>query len=105
MVIGTDVADLLLDGHEPSSTSYIPPSMAPGRLTSVDDAPPLEGASQDAGIGGRGGGGAERSLVQRQNPATDTVELDITDRFRHLLLHGRKKVGNTRQSTLYLIFT
>ena len=82
MIVGTDVADLLLDGHEPSTAEYsrsgvsIRASSGTARSTPETDDPNIKTKVVQ-----------DRSLVN-----TGLNNDDVTDRFRHLVLHGRKKV-------------
>jgi len=73
--MGTDIADLLLEGHEPESRAY-----APQVVEAL----------------------ANTSVTEDRLSATNTVDVssvELIDRFRHLLLHGRKKV-KTRETDL-----
>jgi len=75
-LMGTDIADLLLDGHEPESRAYSRASATP--ISQVVE------------------GSANASITDDGLPATsivDTNSAELSDRFRHLLLHGRKKVN------------
>ena len=85
-IVGTDIADLLLEGHEPSSAEYAKFGasirQAPSSLDTTGSAPPESDVSTVVT--------QDRSLI---NKATDISAHDLTDRFRQLLLHGRKKVG------------
>ena len=74
MIIGTDVADLLLEGHEPSTASLCKQGLSI-RTTMCDSM--VETSVE----------GVDRSLINPQQQLDD-----VTDRFRHLLLRGRKKV-------------
>ncbi len=76
---GSDVADLLLDGHEPTAADYAKPGMS----LSMSDKVLVRGAESDSTVT------SDRSLV---NQMEDLSLHNVTDRFRHLLLHGRKKV-------------
>lgn len=83
MVIGTDVADLLLDGHEPTSSAY---SKTGQRIVTPHEEKDSDQNSLMTSVT------ADRSVV---SVARDTMDdPDVTDRFRHLLLHGHKKVGH-----------
>jgi len=75
MLMGTDIADLLLEGHEPQSRAYAHPSAVASQVVE---------ASANASI-------TEDRLSA--NNAVDVSSVELIDRFRHLLLHGRKKVG------------
>jgi len=72
--MGTDIADLLLEGHEPESRAY---------AHSASPASQVVEASANASV-------TEDRLTA--NSAVDVNPVELTDRFRHLLLHGRKKV-------------
>jgi len=83
-LIGTDIADLLLDGHEPPSRSF---SRAPdSHLAAAKSDRQLAEASRDSIT-------PDRSLVSQETSSSDNSTVELTDRFRHLLLHGRKKVN------------
>jgi len=75
--MGTDIADLLLEGHEPESRAYARTSTPANQV--------VEG-SVNASI-------TEDRLLATS--AVDANSAELTDRFRHLLLHGRKKVVTT----------
>ena len=72
--MGTDIADLLLEGHEPESRAY---SRASVPCQVVE--------------------GSANSSITDDGPSTsstvDASSAELSDRFRHLLLHGRKKVN------------
>jgi len=73
--MGTDVADLLLEGHEPDSRAYVRTSVPPSHA--VEPSP-------------------NASVAEDRPPSTDSVDdnaAELANRFRHLLLHGRKKVS------------
>lgn len=73
--MGTDIADLLLDGHEPESRAYARMSTPASQVVE---------------------GSANTSVTEDRLSATSAVDAnsaELTDRFRHLLLHGRKKVS------------
>jgi len=81
--MGTDIADLLLDGHEPDSRAY------------AQSTPPARQVVEPS---------ANASVTEEQLSSTgsvDTNSVELTDRFRHLLLHGRKKV-DTRSCSICL---
>ena len=81
-VVGTDIADLLLEGHEPTTMDY--------RRTGMKIAQSLDTLDGDEdGEVEQSVVSSERSVINR----TKTVE-EVTDRFRHLLLYGRKKVSH-----------
>jgi len=80
--MGTDIADLLLEGHEPESRAYARAS-----------APVVE-SSANASI-------TEDQLSTPNAAGANSTEL--TDRFRHLLLHGRKKVSSAVFDTIPFI--
>ena len=74
-LMGTDIADLLLDGHEPESRAYTRMSTPASQVVE---------------------GSANTSVTEDRLSATSAVDAnsaELTDRFRHLLLHGRKKVS------------
>ncbi|KAH3710874.1 hypothetical protein DPMN_070370 [Dreissena polymorpha] len=68
-VVGTDIADLLLQGHEPTTQDYRKTGM---QITPSSDHLEADEAESDRDHSGR-------SLEE------------CTDRFRHLLMYGRKK--------------
>ena len=72
--MGTDIADLLLDGHEPDSLAYARSTTPARQIVDVS---------------------ANVSVTEERLSTTgdvDTNSTELTDRFRHLLLHGHKKV-------------
>ena len=81
-VVGTDIADLLLEGHEPTTMDYRRTGMKIAQ--SLDTLDGDEDGEVDQSVVS-----SERSVINR----TKTVE-EVTDRFRHLLLYGRKKVSH-----------
>lgn len=86
-VVGTDIADLLLEGHEPTTLEY----KSSGVKISTSQSQSLENLTE---VGEDETEktltvAADRSLVNRRKSLT--ME-EVTDRFRHLLLYGRKKV-------------
>ena len=87
-IVGTDLADLLLEGHEPTTLDYRQTGMKIAQSLEMLDADEDGEMEQSVVM-------ADRSSVNR----TKTVE-EITDRFRHLLLYGRKKVGLRRLETV-----
>ncbi|XP_064615926.1 LOW QUALITY PROTEIN: protein transport protein Sec16A-like [Liolophura sinensis] len=85
-VVGTDIADLLLEGHEPTTMEY----KSTGVKISTSQSQSLENLAE---VGEDETEKtltvvADRSLVNRRKSLT--ME-EVTDRFRHLLLYGRKK--------------
>jgi len=81
--MGTDIADLLLDGHEPVSGAYARVSTPAYHVVE---------------------GSANTSVTEDRLSANSTVDAncpELADRFRHLLLHGRKKVDSTVSDKLY----
>lgn len=74
-LMGTDIADLLLEGHEPESRTYARVSAPTSHVAeaSVNTSITDDRQATTSGVSG------------------NTTEL--TDRFRLLLLHGRKKVN------------
>ena len=80
-IVGTDVADLLLEGHEPTTLDY--------RQTGMKIAPSLDTLEGDDD------GDVDQSVVSDRSSVNKTKSVEeVTDRFRHLLLYGRKKVGH-----------
>lgn len=79
MIIGTDIADLLLAGHEPTTVEYsimgMKISSSMDNLDDLDETNDISTVTMD------------RSVVNKQRSREE-----VTDRFRHLLLYGRKKV-------------
>ncbi|XP_052093103.1 uncharacterized protein LOC127729365 isoform X4 [Mytilus californianus] len=78
MIIGTDIADLLLAGHEPTTMEYsimgMKISNSTDNLDDLDETNDISTVTMD------------RSVVNKQRSREE-----VTDRFRHLLLYGRKK--------------
>ena len=70
--MGTDIAELLLEGHEPSTAEFSRSGLAIGDTSVI---------AEHEAIGGMVA--ANRTVITAYN--------QNTDRFRHLLLHGRKK--------------
>ena len=86
-IVGTDLADLLLQGHEPTTQEYRRTGMKithSSDFLEVDDAESEDSASRVS----RGTTPVDRSLVNKGRSLEES-----TDRFRHLLMYGRKKVG------------
>jgi len=73
--MGTDIADLLLEGHEPESRAY---SRASVPVSQVVERSPSASVTDDG---------------QSTTSTVDANSAELSDRFRHLLLHGRKKVN------------
>ncbi|XP_061183855.1 uncharacterized protein LOC133192032 isoform X3 [Saccostrea echinata] len=78
--VGTDIADLLLDGHEPTTVDYSMMGLKinPSSDTldeDFDDTVDMSVITSD------------RSVISRSRKTRE----EATDRFRHLLLYGRKK--------------
>ncbi|XP_052789106.1 uncharacterized protein LOC128223773 isoform X2 [Mya arenaria] len=83
-VVGTDIADLILQGHEPTTLEYRRSGM---KITpSADALDADDGESEDSSRLSRGTTPVDRALVNKGR----SVE-ECTDRFRHLLMYGRKK--------------
>lgn len=80
-LIGTDIADLLLEGHEPASRSYSRGPGGPFIEAETEKQPTRETVS------------ADRTVINKEAMSADGSSVELTDRFRHLLLHGRKKVN------------
>ncbi len=72
-VVGTDIAELLLEGHEPSTAEFSRSGVSIGDITAT-----AEPETADGGVVA-----ANRTVI--------SAHYENTDRFRHLLLHGRKK--------------
>ncbi|KAK3087524.1 hypothetical protein FSP39_007014 [Pinctada imbricata] len=79
--VGTDVADLLLEGHEPTTVDY---SMMGLRIQSQDN---LDEELNETTETNFSMVTADRSVINRGKKSVE----EVTDRFRHLLLYGRKK--------------
>ncbi|KAL5012898.1 hypothetical protein ScPMuIL_011449 [Solemya velum] len=80
-VVGSDIADLLLDGHEPTTREY--------RMSGMKISQSLDNLDVDDESVSEAGSTSEvcdRALVNRGRGQEEAV-----DRFRHLLLYGRKK--------------
>ena len=91
--MGTDLSDLLLEGHEPSTHEY---SIHGLRITQ-SQSPVIAGAEEDRSSS-RGDDSPALRVTQDRTAITPAdsanAERDAwIDRFRHLLLYGRKKVG------------
>ncbi|XP_056012236.1 protein transport protein Sec16A-like isoform X4 [Ostrea edulis] len=79
--VGTDIADLLLEGHEPTTIDY---SMMGLKINPSSDTLDEDlDESADVSVVT-----ADRSVISRGGRKTRE---EVTDRFRHLLLYGRKK--------------
>lgn len=79
--MGTDIADLLLDGHEPTTVDY---SMMGLKINPSSDTLDEEfDETVDMSVVT-----SDRSVIARGRKTQE----ETTDRFRHLLLYGRKKV-------------
>jgi hypothetical protein len=85
-LIGTDIADLLLEGHESTSQSYsravMPRAESDRQLSIITQ--DIDSADQSVCVS------ADRSMINYVAASSDG---SFTDRFRHLLLHGHKKVS------------
>ncbi|XP_041368328.1 protein transport protein Sec16A-like isoform X2 [Gigantopelta aegis] len=82
-VIGTDIADLLLEDHEPSTHEYSMIGMKISRSLDELDTPDDDNDEESTP---KNKLEVDRSLVTRS-----TVLEEATDRFRNLVLYGRKK--------------
>lgn len=80
MIIGTDIADLLLEGHEPTTVEYSLMGMKISNSMDNLDAD-LDEANETSNVT------MDRSVINKGHRSTE----EVTDRFRHLLLYGRKK--------------
>ncbi|XP_078325868.1 uncharacterized protein LOC111124202 isoform X11 [Crassostrea virginica] len=78
--VGTDIADLLLDGHEPTTVDYSMMGLKinPSSDTLDEDFDETVNMSVTT---------SDRSVISRGRKSHE----EATDRFRHLLLYGRKK--------------
>ncbi|XP_033732469.1 LOW QUALITY PROTEIN: uncharacterized protein LOC117321945 [Pecten maximus] len=81
-VMGTDIAELLLDGHEPTTAEYsmigLKISQSMDNLDQeLDDTTEVNASTVSV---------TDRSVINRGRSREEA-----TDRFRHLLLYGRKK--------------
>ena len=79
MIVGTDIADLLLEGHEPTTVEY---SLMGMKISNSMDN--IDVDLDEASIVTM-----DRSVINRGQRSRE----EITDRFRHLLLYGRKKAS------------
>ncbi|ESO98713.1 hypothetical protein LOTGIDRAFT_231137 [Lottia gigantea] len=86
-VIGTDIADLLLEGHEPTTKEY---SMGGMKIASSLENIQL---AEDTDL---------KTTVDKTTINNKTRD-DLIDRFRHLLLYGRKKVPVPYQITVNIL--
>ncbi|KAK6194900.1 hypothetical protein SNE40_000435 [Patella caerulea] len=77
-VIGTDIADLLLEGHEPSTHEY--------SMSGVKIATSLENLDRSTPDEPEEKVTSDRTVINKGKSRDDVI-----DRFRHLLLYGRKK--------------
>ncbi|BFZ20597.1 hypothetical protein BsWGS_23637 [Bradybaena similaris] len=87
--VGTDLSDLLLEGHEPSTHEYslhgVRQSQSPQSLDTVP-----EGNSED-GSSARESPSVRVTSDRTVISSADGEKGNWVDRFRHLLLYGRKK--------------
>ena len=93
-IIGSDITELLLEGHELSFSDYPMTGLrsASSRVPSSDClVAPEESDSRSSSSSRR------RSSMDNTAASSHLPEESIT-RFRHLLLHGRKKVSSTSWS-------
>ncbi|XP_060586263.1 uncharacterized protein LOC132742001 isoform X4 [Ruditapes philippinarum] len=90
-VVGTDIADLILQGHEPTTQEYRRSGM---KIAASSDNLDVDEESEDSQSQklSRGSTPIDRSLVVDRSIINKgrSVE-EVTDRFRHLLMYGRKK--------------
>ena len=84
-IIGTDIADLLLAGHEPTTHEYAVSGLRVAQSQSHNSTPDREEDS-------RGSSPAVRVATDRTVITAAQQLEESTDRFRNLLLYGRKKV-------------
>ena len=80
-IVGTDVADLLLEDHEPNTEAYTRTGL---NITTLDTRKPVDSVTSPGGQVT-----VDKSVVA---PAQGLQRDEFTDRFRNLLLHGQKKV-------------
>ncbi|GFO45592.1 transport protein sec16a [Plakobranchus ocellatus] len=95
-VVGTDLSDLLLEGHEPSTHEYALHGLRINQSQS-----PVTGAGEEDRSSSRGADSPalrvsqDRTVISQASAATAgsaILEREAwIDRFRHLLLYGRKK--------------
>ena len=84
MTIGIDIANLLLEGHAPSAGDY---NRGGGlRIEEAGDIGDVVTVTSD------------RAMVSPGKSVEET-----TDRFRHLILHGRKQVSGFACVMLYIV--
>lgn len=91
-IIGTDIADLLLAGHEPVSQEYAVSGLRVSQSQSHSSTPDREEDSRSSSP-------AVRVSTDRTVITAAQVLEESTDRFRSLLLYGRKKVSNDDDKT------
>ncbi|XP_059152766.1 protein transport protein Sec16A-like isoform X2 [Physella acuta] len=85
-VVGTDLSDLLLEGHEPSTHEY--------SLRGMKISPSLDALEEDNGEENNSARDSPAVRVTSDRTVIMTAEKERErwiDRFRHLLLYGRKK--------------
>lgn len=95
-IVGTDIADLILQGHEPTTQDYRRSGM---KIAASSDNLEVDDESEDSQSQklSRGSTPIDRSLaVDRSVIARGRSLEEVTDRFRHLLMYGRKKVKDIR---------
>ena len=83
-IVGTDIADLLLEGHQPSTADYLEGE------TKIDDE--LDSTRPPSAQGSDTGTVTTTDKVLINKTTIGTLN-ERTDRFRHLLLYGMKKVS------------
>jgi hypothetical protein len=82
MIVGTDIADLLLEGHEPTTVEYSLMGMKiSNSMDNIDM--DLDETNEASTVT------MDRSVINKGQRSRE----EITDRFRHLLLYGRKKAS------------
>jgi hypothetical protein len=82
-VLGCDISDLLLEGHEPTSQEYHRTGIP------IPEQTALTHDHQDGATELTTAVVADRTVINKVSSVPSVNE--ITDRFRHLLLYGRKK--------------
>ncbi|XP_052250710.1 uncharacterized protein LOC127857963 isoform X3 [Dreissena polymorpha] len=85
-LVGTDIADLLLQGHEPTTQDYRKTGMQITPSSDHLEADEAESDVSDPQRLSRGTTPVDRVLVNKGRSLEE-----CTDRFRHLLMYGRKK--------------
>ncbi|CAH1786045.1 unnamed protein product [Owenia fusiformis] len=93
-IVGTDIAELLLEGHEPSTKEYLDHGLpiAPSSDSLHDASNVTSTSASMSDISSLAAGIDNLNVTNERTVISKTGKgEDITDRFRHLLLYGRKK--------------